>query len=612
MTSKLEQEVAKLKQGDHLCMIYESSVEQLAVVVPFIRHGLARGERCIYIADDGAINEVMQPLAAAGVDVARERQRGALRLGTWKDTYLRCGEFDPQAMIDSVRQAEVDALKDGFSGMRLAGEMTWALGTEPGCERWIEFEALLNHLLPNSKSLALGLYNHSRFNPIGIHDVLRTSPLVILGDEVCPNAFYELPEMVLCKDQAVMTPEFKATRVNWWIAQLKRARAEEFERERALEKLRQSERRLAEAQRIAQIGSFELDLPFGNLDLRDDQPVFGSDEMYRLFGLQSQQGNLSQFMDRVMPHDADRIRSLLEEAIRERRPFSFEYRITRPDGIVRVLHEQGSITLNAEGKPVRLVGTVQDVTQFRQADQARKENAAQLQALSRRLLEVQEEERRHLALELHDEVGQLLTGLRLLLKPNSDAQTGAGPARLEQAQAIVDQLLDKIRGLSFDLRPAVLDELGLIPALLELFENYTKQTGVQVRFRHKNVERRFAPEVETTAYRIVQEALTNAARHAGAGGVTVRVWAAQDLLSVQIEDGGRGFDAEAVLAMSRSSGLAGMRERVMLLNGQLTIDSKAGAGTQITAELPLGGEEKQRYAALAFSGAGMGEIEVAP
>ncbi len=212
-----------------------------------------------------------------------------------------------------------------------------------------------------------------------------------------------------------------------------------------------------------------------------------------------------------------------------------------------------------------------------------------LQTLSRRLLEVQEAERRSLARELHDEVGQLLTGLRLLLKPNGDAKIEAGQSKLDQARTIVDSLLEKMRGLSFDLRPAVLDQLGLIPALLELFESYTKQTGVLVSFKHKDVERRLSTEVETTAYRIVQEALTNVARHAGVGGITVRVWATAALLSVQIEDRGRGFDPAAVLAELRSSGLTGMRERVTLLNGQLTIDSRTGGGTQITAELPLRG-----------------------
>jgi signal transduction histidine kinase len=216
-----------------------------------------------------------------------------------------------------------------------------------------------------------------------------------------------------------------------------------------------------------------------------------------------------------------------------------------------------------------------------------------LQALSRQLLEVQEAERRHLARELHDEVGQTLTGLRLLLKPNADLPTDAIRIKFEQARGIVDELLARVRGLSFDLRPAALDQLGLLPALLALFERYTDQTGVLVDFKHEGVEGRFQPQVETTAYRIVQEALTNVARHAGVGGVTVRVWAAADMLSLQIEDRGRGFDPQVASATPQSSGLAGMRERVMLLDGHLTIESRPGPGTLLTAELPLRGQPRR-------------------
>ena len=217
-------------------------------------------------------------------------------------------------------------------------------------------------------------------------------------------------------------------------------------------------------------------------------------------------------------------------------------------------------------------------------------HASRLQSLSRRLLEVQEAERRHLARELHDEVGQSLTGLRMLLKLDADSLTDAARIKLEQARGIIDELLERIRRLSFDLRPAALDSLGLLPALLALFERYTEQTGVKVAFKHEGLEQRFPPEVETTAYRIVQEALTNVARHAGVDVVTVRVWANADTLSLQIEDRGRGFDPEVALASPRSIGLAGMQERVMLLHGHLTIQSRPGAGTQLTAELPLHGQ----------------------
>src|ERR1700682_3270275 len=106
MKTNLEQELAKLKQGDHICLIYENTAEQLTAAVPFIIDGLVRGERCVYIVNDRTIEEVVQALAAAGVDVVQERQRGALRLLTRQDTGLRTGEFAPQAMIEFIRQAE--------------------------------------------------------------------------------------------------------------------------------------------------------------------------------------------------------------------------------------------------------------------------------------------------------------------------------------------------------------------------------------------------------------------------------------------------------------------------------------------------------------------------
>jgi two-component system sensor histidine kinase UhpB len=582
MTTELEHQLASLRQGDHVCRIYESKEEQLAAAVPFMKEGLARGERCLYVADDLSVEAIVGALAAAGVDVAHEREQGALVMPTKGDTYLQGGKFEPQAMIDFLGRAETQALTDGFSGLRVAGEMTWALGPEIGCERLIEFEALFNNFLANSRGMFLCQYNRSRFDAAVIHDVLRTHPVAILGDLVFPNPYYEPPELLLSPERQA-SAEFKAKRVDWWIAQVKRARAAEQERERVLEKLKQSERRLAEAQRVAHIGSWERDLRTNH--------VTWSDELYRLFGLRADEMDLSyqQFLNHLVPEDVARTRALVDEAIRERRSFTCDYRITLADGSVHVLHDRGGIILNDEGEPIRLVGTAQDVTELRRAEQATQEYATRLKTLSRRLLEVQEAERRHLARELHDEIGQMLTGLRLLLNPKDASPTDVSKPGLEQARKIVDELLEQIRGLSFDLRPAALDQLGLVPALLTLFERCQEQAGMLVDFKHKGVEGRIATEVETAAYRIVQEALTNVIRHAEESRVTVRIWATDDELSVQIEDQGRGFDPEAAMASPRSSGLAGMRERVLLLGGQLTVDSRPGEGTQITAELPLHG-----------------------
>jgi signal transduction histidine kinase len=217
------------------------------------------------------------------------------------------------------------------------------------------------------------------------------------------------------------------------------------------------------------------------------------------------------------------------------------------------------------------------------------ERTAELRQLSQRLVQVQEAERRKIAHELHDEVGQVLTGLKLLLEMAARLPDSAVKRQLADAQVFVNDLMTKVRNLSLDLRPAMLDDLGLLHALLWLFERYTAQTGVHVQFTHPGLEQglRLTSEVETAAYRIVQEALTNVARYAGCGAVEVLVSADAESLVVEVKDRGVGFEVDARLAAANSIGLTGMRERARLLGGRLTLNSKAGAGTTVTAVLPL-------------------------
>jgi PAS domain S-box-containing protein len=210
-----------------------------------------------------------------------------------------------------------------------------------------------------------------------------------------------------------------------------------------------------------------------------------------------------------------------------------------------------------------------------------------LEALSHRLLEVQEAERQHIARELHDQIGQALTALKLSLDTIVGATVDGVATRLKDTRNQVNELLGRVRKLALDLRPAMLDDLGLLPALLWLFERYSAQAGVQVNFEHRGLERRFDPDIETAAFRIVQEALTNAVRHAGVQEVTVRAWRDVSTVSVQIVDRGVGFDAEAAMAAGQTSGMAGMRERAVLLGGHLTVESAPGTGTRVSAELPV-------------------------
>jgi len=153
-------------------------------------------------------------------------------------------------------------------------------------------------------------------------------------------------------------------------------------------------------------------------------------------------------------------------------------------------------------------------------------------------------------------------------------------------RAIVNDLFSRVRNLSTNLRPPMLDELGLLSALTWQIDRFETQTGIHVEFHHAQLDRRFGPQVEMTAFRIVQEALTNVARHAGVMKAKVDVWASPASLGALIEDEGRGFDVGAALA-ARSSGLNGMRERSRLAGGRLLIESEPGRGTRLSLELPL-------------------------
>lgn len=210
-----------------------------------------------------------------------------------------------------------------------------------------------------------------------------------------------------------------------------------------------------------------------------------------------------------------------------------------------------------------------------------------LQNLSAQLVEVQESERRHIARELHDEIGQVLTGLKLLLEMSMASSAQLTESRLKQALTLVDELTARVQEMSLNLRPSMLDDLGVVPTLAWHFQRYSAQTDIEVIFKYIGSERRFPPNIETAIYRITQEALTNVARYAKVKEVIVTLWAEQNNLRLQVVDQGVGFNVKSALSTNASNGLTGMIERAALLGGQLTIESTKGVGTSLIIDFPL-------------------------
>lgn len=233
--------------------------------------------------------------------------------------------------------------------------------------------------------------------------------------------------------------------------------------------------------------------------------------------------------------------------------------------------------------------------------EAVREQREQLRALNNRLTAVQEEKQKQLARELHDELGQALTAISINLAAiEEDLPAKCGfivGERLQEAVLLTDQTLERVRKLSLDLRPLMLDELGLIPALRSYVKQYVKRVKIKVKFEAVGLEQRLLSEIETALFRIAQEALTNVARHAQASQVHLHLQRQKAAIVMIIEDNGQGFDVAKVVGYNRvapgsGTGLLGMRERVNLLSGRFNIQSTPGQGTCLAIEIPYGNKNE--------------------
>jgi signal transduction histidine kinase len=417
---------------DHICLIYESQEERIAMPVPSIRMGLDRGEKCVFIAPEKTVSDVNEALHAFGIDVDEAVKSGRLAVASQEDTYLRNGHFGPDKMIRFLADALERAIASGFSGLRVVGDMTWALAGDLGTGPLIEYEAKLNYFVRDHPIAVTCQYDRNRFSPEVILNMIRTHPIVIYGNFVCSNPYYVPPEEFLAPNHAEM--EVK-----------------------------------------------------------------------------------------------------------------------------------------------RLLANIRDREQANKA----------LRELSRRLFQIQEDERRRLARELHDQLGQALTAVKIDLQAAQrlDERT-AIVRRLDDSIVILERILQQVRQLSLELRPPLLDDLGLVPALRWYLDQQAQRAGLRVEFFADPALERVDAAIETACFRVAQEALTNVVRHSRAETVSVELHRTPEALHLVVRDNGIGFDVMRA-QQGASLGLLGMRERVTLVGGELDCNSAPGRGTEVHAFFPV-------------------------
>jgi PAS domain S-box-containing protein len=353
---------------------------------------------------------------------------------------------------------------------------------------------------------------------------------------------------------------------------------------------------LSEGQKIAHVGSFEY--------IAETRTTVWSDEECRIYGVAP--GTPTPDYDVMLtkfipPGDATLLNETFTKALQSGSIYELEHRIVRPDGNIRIVYDRAFPHFDDSGKIIRYIGATLDITERKQAEESLQryvqelksyqndledkvnQRTQELQLLSYRLIKAQEDERRNISRELHDQIGQSLTVLNLLLAKALRSPETNQPD-LKEAQQSVKEILSQVRNLSTSLHPGMLEDLGLLPTLQWYLNDFGKKTGIDVKYTHSGLDRKFAGDLNITIYRVIQEALTNIARYAEVKEAVVSLKFEDQVLSIRIEDKGQGF---AVESQKQGVGLRGMRERVNALKGTIRIHSAPGEGTLIEVELPV-------------------------
>lgn len=346
-----------------------------------------------------------------------------------------------------------------------------------------------------------------------------------------------------------------------------------------------AEARLTLAVRAANIGLWDWELSTNRL--------YFSPEWKSQLGYLDEElpDEFETWRSRVHPDDLGPALEKLQRYVANPWPgYESEVRLKHRDGSWRWIHANASMLFDSEGRPQRMLGSHADVTERRQQEDLLRDHALRLQQASRKLLEVEATERRGLGRELHDRVGQNLSSLlmnlsllrRLLPPPQGDELT----RRLDDTERLLELTTTEVRGVLQDLRPAELDDFGLWRALRFQAQTLGSRAGFTVEESAQPDGLSLTVGVETAVYRIGLEALTNIAKHAGAVRVGLSICAAQDELTLCIDDDGTGLPDEA---MSGGRGIRGMRERAAALGAELELQRRAEGGTRLTLRVPLDG-----------------------
>jgi two-component system sensor histidine kinase UhpB len=364
---------------------------------------------------------------------------------------------------------------------------------------------------------------------------------------------------------------------------------------RAMRRRRQAEEALRVSQQRFESVALATTDAIWDLNL-ENKIVWWSEGVQKLFGYRPEDvsSTFDWWLQRVHPDDRDRVMESARRAVEQGgKTWTNEYRFRRQNETYAIVLARGHLIRDAAGKPARLVGGLSDVSEERAAARALEISRQQLRALTARLQAGREEERAKVAREVHDDLGQILTAIKLnldWLERHMGERPEATPLnpeldRIVESGEMIEAAIQSVQRIAADLRPAILDNLGLAEALQEEVRRFQERSGIACELQLPSEALSVPPQAGIAIFRVLQEALTNVARHAHARTVRISLETSNGQLVLRLQDDGAGIRTEAV-DDPRSLGLLGMAERALALGGHVSVAPITPHGTQVTLQLP--------------------------
>ncbi len=562
-----------LKPGDHLCLLYENKTDWLESILPFLQAGLDSNHKCLYITHSSTIDE-LTGLFPGNFDITGYISGGRLLIMDSNETFSPDNRFDPEKALKLIENEAEKALNEGFNALSVTLDTGRALNVLPGSEKLAGFVSRLNSISSKRHPVIfVSQYDIGSFEPVTTMEILKVYPQVIWKADILDNCYYTPPGEIAGQDKSLH--EFTCF-----------LRHLEQEKSRKKQLAESEERYRALVELSGEVGEAIVML----VDTGEQEGViaFANRQLERITGLCKKELLGRPFYSLL---SAEHRRSGMDRYRRRLRgeslPGLYEVNLIRNDG-TRVPCEITSALTRYNGRPANVV-YLRDITERKKAEKELNEAYASIRKLAIRLEKAAEEERRRISYRLHDEVGQMLTALKMdvnWLSVKIPAEQQKLVNKTESMIKTIDAISQIIRGASAELRPRLIDELGLFEAISWHLREFEKATGISCICTSNSTQIPNDKEINIGIFRIFQELLTNVYRHAEATRVKVSLKEENGRLTLVVRDNGKGIPGDKISAPN-SLGILGIKERVHYMNGKVAIRGYEGKGTRVSISVPM-------------------------